>query len=96
MHAFFANCVYEMHIPWAVEGLPTLLHLSVLIFFGGLVFFFSTIDHAVFGPDFVDQAFLNRVWTDHSDADCLAPQPILCTPVLTSLVLVLRHEPCTR
>ena len=39
MHAFFANCMYEMHIPWAVEGLPTLLHLSVLIFFGGLVFF---------------------------------------------------------
>jgi hypothetical protein len=39
MRAFFANGVDKMHIPWAVEGLPTLLHLSLFLFFGGLVIF---------------------------------------------------------
>ena len=38
-----------MHIPWAVEGLPTLLHLSMFLFLGGLVIFLFNIDHAVFG-----------------------------------------------
>ena len=48
MRAFFANGVDEMHIPWAVEGLPTLLHLSLFLFFGGLVIFLFNINHAVF------------------------------------------------
>jgi Family of unknown function (DUF6535) len=48
MRAFFAGGVDNMHIPWAVEGLPMLLHLSVFLFFGGLVVFLSNIDHAVF------------------------------------------------
>ena len=48
MRAFFANGVDEMHIPWAVEGLPTLLHLSLFLFFGGLVIFLFNIDRAVF------------------------------------------------
>jgi hypothetical protein len=48
MRAFFANGVDKMHIPWAVEGLPVLLHLSVFLFFGGLAIFLFNIDHAVF------------------------------------------------
>jgi hypothetical protein len=49
MRAFFADGVDKMHIPWAVEGLPALLHLSVFLFFGGLAIFLFNIDHAVFG-----------------------------------------------
>jgi hypothetical protein len=48
MRAFFANGVDKMHIPWAVEGLPTLLHLSLFLFLGGLVIFLFNIDRAVF------------------------------------------------
>jgi hypothetical protein len=48
MRAFFANGVDKMHIPWAVEGLPTLLHLSLFLFLGGLVIFLFNVDHAVF------------------------------------------------
>ncbi|KAF8471366.1 hypothetical protein DFH94DRAFT_637091, partial [Russula ochroleuca] len=47
MRAFFANGVDEMHIPWAVEGLPTLLHLSVFLFFGGVVIFLFNVDQEV-------------------------------------------------
>jgi hypothetical protein len=36
MRAFFAKGVDKMHMPWAVEGLPALLHLSLFLFFGGL------------------------------------------------------------
>jgi hypothetical protein len=48
MRAFFANGVDKMHIPWAVEWLPTLLHLSLFLFFGGLVIFLFNVDHEVF------------------------------------------------
>ena len=48
MRAFFANGVDEMHVPWAVEGLPTLLHLSLFLFFGGLAIFLFNVDQEVF------------------------------------------------
>ena len=48
MRAFFADGVDKMHIPWAVEGLPTLLHLSLFLFFGGLVIFLFNVDREVF------------------------------------------------
>ena len=48
MRAFFANGVDKMRIPWAVEGLPTLLHLSLFLFFGGLGIFLFNVDQEVF------------------------------------------------
>jgi hypothetical protein len=37
-----------MHIPWAVEGLPMLLHLSFFLFFGGLAIYLFNVDQDVF------------------------------------------------
>ncbi len=48
MRAFFADGVEKMHVPWAVEGLPTLLHLSLFLFFFGLVIFLFNTNHEVF------------------------------------------------
>ena len=48
MRAYFAEGADKMHIPWAVEGLPMLLHLSVFLFLGGLVIFLFNVDHSVF------------------------------------------------
>ena len=48
MRAFFSNGVDKMHTPWAVEGLPTLLHLSLFLFFGGLVIFLFNVNRDVF------------------------------------------------
>jgi hypothetical protein len=48
MRAFFAGGVDKMHIPWAVEGLPMLLHLSLFLFFGGLSIFLFNVDREVF------------------------------------------------
>ena len=48
MRVFFANGVEKMHASWVVEGLPTLLHLSLFLFFAGLVIFLFNINHTVF------------------------------------------------
>ena len=48
MRAFYADGVEKTHIPWAVEGLPTLLHLSLFLFFGGLAIFLFNVDEEVF------------------------------------------------
>ena len=48
MRAFFANGVEKMHIPWAVEGLPTLLHISLFLFFSGLAIFLFNVHQDVF------------------------------------------------
>ena len=48
MRAFYANGVDKMHLPWAVEGLPTMLHLSMILFLGGLAIFLFNVDREVF------------------------------------------------
>jgi Family of unknown function (DUF6535) len=50
MRAFFSDGVGKLHIPWAVEGLPVLLHLSLFLFFGGLLVFLFNINRAVSWP----------------------------------------------
>ncbi|KAI9452580.1 hypothetical protein F5148DRAFT_500013 [Russula earlei] len=48
LRAFFAEGIENLHLPWAVEALPTLIHVSVFLFFAGLVVFLSSINHTVF------------------------------------------------
>ena len=48
MRAYFANGVDKMQIPLAVEGLPTLLHLSLFLFFVGLGIFLFNVHREVF------------------------------------------------
>ena len=48
MRTFFANGVDKMHTPWAVEGLPMLLHLSLFLFFGGLAVYLFNLNQEVF------------------------------------------------
>ena len=48
MNAYFSEGADDMHILWVVEQLPMLLHLSLFLFFGGLVIFLFNTDHTVF------------------------------------------------
>ncbi|KAI0245876.1 hypothetical protein BJV78DRAFT_1287035 [Lactifluus subvellereus] len=48
IRAFLADGVNRLHLPWAVEALPTLLHLSLFLFFSGLLVFLFNIHHTVF------------------------------------------------
>ena len=49
LRAFFFSGVERWHVSWAVEALPTLLHLSLFLFFVGLVIYLSNTNHTVFG-----------------------------------------------
>jgi hypothetical protein len=46
--SFFAEGVENSLLPWAVEALPTLLHLSVFLFFAGLVVFLRNVNLTAF------------------------------------------------
>jgi hypothetical protein len=48
MHAFFSYGVEKFLLPWAVEALPTLLHLSLYLFFSGLLVFLWNINLTMF------------------------------------------------
>ena len=48
IRSFFAEGVDKLHLPWAVEALPILLHLSLSLFFAGLAIFLFNINHTVF------------------------------------------------
>lgn len=48
IRAFFAEGVKNLHLPWAVEALPALLHTSLFLFFAGLLVFLFNTHHNVF------------------------------------------------
>jgi hypothetical protein len=49
VRAFFAEGIDQSHLSWAVEALPFLFHLSLSLFFSGLLILLFNTDHAVFG-----------------------------------------------
>ena len=48
IRAFFSEGVKNLHVPWVIETLPTLLHLSLFLFFAGLIIYLFNINHTVF------------------------------------------------
>ena len=69
MRAFYANGVEKIHITRVIGGLPTLLHLSLFLFFrtGHL-----SIQYQSHGPQLrglVDRAFFNHLWIDYNPAN---------------------------
>ena len=48
IRAFCADGVDKLHLPWAVAALPAMLHLSLFLFFAGLLIFLSNINHTAF------------------------------------------------
>ena len=66
IRAFFAEGVEKCLLPWAVETLPTLLHISLFLFFAGLAVFLSNANVTIFqvrvimgrrlhGPGYIDK-----------------------------------------
>jgi Family of unknown function (DUF6535) len=48
VRAFFAGGVEKFHLSWAVELLPALLHVSLFLFFSGLLVFLFNTNHTVY------------------------------------------------
>ena len=48
IRAFFSEGVDKRLLPWAVDSLPTLLHISLFLFFAGLVVFLCSVNLTIF------------------------------------------------
>ena len=48
IRAFYRNGVEQLHLPWVVEGLPLLLHISLFLFFAGLSVFLFSVNYTIF------------------------------------------------
>lgn len=48
IRAFFANGVDKLHLPWVVEALPILLHISLSLFLAGLLIFLFNLNQTAF------------------------------------------------
>ena len=48
IRAFYSEGVENLHAPWAVEALPTLLHISLFLFFAGLSVFLFNVHLTIF------------------------------------------------
>ena len=48
IRAFFSEGVDKRLLPWAVDALPTLLHVSLFLFFAGLVVFLCSVNLTIF------------------------------------------------
>ncbi|KAI0292524.1 hypothetical protein BC826DRAFT_433338 [Russula brevipes] len=70
MRAFFANGVDRFRVSWAAEALPALLHLSLFLFFAGLLIYLFDINFIVFNAVLCWVAFLSLVY------GCVTMMPI--------------------
>jgi hypothetical protein len=70
--AFFANGVEKFRLPWAVEALPALVHLSLFLFFAGLLVYLFHTNHTVFTTVVGWVAFLTTVY------GCITLMPTFC------------------
>jgi hypothetical protein len=80
IRAFFAEGVERLHLPWAVEALPTLLHISLFLFFAGLCVFLFGIHQTIFsvvaawvGLCVVVYAYVTALPILHKDSPYHAP-----------------------
>ena len=48
IRSFYHNGVEQSFLPWAVEALPTLLHVSLVLFFAGLAVFLWNVNLTIF------------------------------------------------
>ena len=83
IRAFFAEGVDKFLLPWAVEALPTMLHLSLFLFFSGLAVFLWNVDLTIF------KLVLSWIGLCTSLYGCITIIPVFChdSPYHTPLSL---------
>ena len=87
IRAFFAEGVEKRLLPWTVDALPTLLHISLSLFFAGLVVFLCNVNLTIF------KLVLSWVGLCAALYGCITCMPIIChdSPYYTPLSLPTWH-----
>ncbi|KAN0140440.1 hypothetical protein V8E53_001649, partial [Lactarius tabidus] len=87
IRAFFAEGVDKFLLPWAVEALPAMLHLSLFLFFAGLAVFLWNVNLTIF------KLVLSWVGLCTALYGCISFVPVFChdSPYHTPLSLPAWH-----
>ena len=87
IRAFFSEGVNKFLLPWAVEALPTMLHLSLFLFFAGLAVFLWNVNLTIF------KFVLSWIGLCMALYGCITFIPIFCSdsPYHTPLSLPVWH-----
>jgi hypothetical protein len=87
IRAFFAEGIDKFLLPWAVEALPTMLHLSLFLFFAGLAVFLWNVNLTIF------KLVLSWIGLCTALYGCITFIPIFChdSPYHTPLSLPAWH-----
>ena len=79
----FAEGVDRFYLPFAVETIPALLHISMFLFLAGLVISLLSIHHTI--SHVVLAAKWLRVYGNHHDARILSQQPVSISTICSHL-----------
>ena len=87
IRAFFAEGIEKYLLPWAVEALPTMLHLSLFLFFAGLAVFLWNVNLTIF------KLVLSWIGLCTAMYGCITFIPVFChdSPYHTPLSLPVWH-----
>ena len=87
IRAFFAEGIDKFLLPWAVEALPTMLHLSLFLFFAGLAVFLWHVNLTIF------KLVLSWIGLCTALYGCVTFIPVFChdSPYHTPLSLPVWH-----
>ena len=88
VRAFFAGGMENMCLPFAVETLPALLHLSVFLFFSGLVIFLLNVNHDVYLCVICGVGFFSTMYGCLTLMPMFRPDSPYYTPLSTPASLV--------
>ena len=96
IRSFFAEGVEKSLLPWAVEALPMLLHVSLVLFFAGLAVFLWNVNLTIFKAVLSWIGICTALYGCtmitsilHRDSPYYAPLTPLALPVISVIVLVL-------
>ena len=106
IRAFFAHGIEKFWFSWVVEAIPTLIHISLFLFFTGLLIYLFNINHGVFcavvwwvavsGAAYLLFTITPIFWRDapyHSPLSSLASLAFSVISYPYFLLLWIRHEP---
>ena len=96
IRSFFAEGVEKSHLAWVVEALPTLIHLSLFLFFAGLIVFSRNVNFTIFkvvlswiGVCTALYGFITIVPLFRRDSPCYSPLTPLAKPIVFMILFVL-------
>jgi Family of unknown function (DUF6535) len=89
LRSFFAGGVDKMMVSWAVGSLSILVHLSLFLFFSGLIIFLHNVNHDVYLPIIWCLGIFLTVYGCFTIMPMFLPESPYNTPLTTPVVAII-------